>query len=420
MPATLLLVAGISATAATVVVLVRVRHPSVLSFPVMMAGWLTGEYPSFHFIAQAIVAGGLAAAGALDETRGIIGLVLVGCSMLGLVRVRQLARRAAPTAEAALRAGLGDDYLARLSTDHRCRLRTGDERRSPRNPVSFDKSGLAVTTDIAYGEHPRRNLLDIYRPTDMPAGAPVVVQIHGGAWIIGHKQQQAQPLLHRLARSGYVCVSINYRLGPRFRFPDQIIDVKRAIAWVREHIEAYGGDPSTIILTGGSAGGHLSSLAALTPCRREWQPGFEDADTSVAGCVEFYGPPDFVDRYGIRGRMAALRPFLERMVMPDKLAGDRALWDAASPVTHVGPDAPPFFIIQGSHDVLVWREEARDFRDRLRNASRRPVVYWEVPGAQHAFDTLNSVRSAAAVDAVERFVGWIAAMSEVVAKEESR
>jgi len=417
MTATLLLLVGLSTAAATFVALVRVRHPSALSFPVMMAGWLTGEYPLFHLTGQAIVAGLLIVGGALEETRGVIGIVLVVLSMLGLLRVQHVARSAAPTAEAALRTGLGDDYLDRLSAASRARLRTEGDPRTSRNPVSFDRSSLTISTDIAYGPHPKRHLLDIYRPADMPAGAPVVIQIHGGAWIIGHKQQQAQPLLHRLARSGYVCVSINYRLGPTFRFPDQIIDVKRAIAWVRENIEQHGGDPSTIILTGGSAGGHLSSLAALSAGRRELQPGFEDADTSVAGCVPFYGPPDFADRHGIRGRMAAMRPFLERMVMPDKLADDPESWDAVSPITHIGPHAPPFFIIQGTHDVLVWKEEARDFQTRLRDVSRRPVVYWEVPGAQHAFDTLNSVRSGAAVDAVERFVGWVAATSTILDEE---
>ena len=85
------------------------------------------------------------------------------------------------------------------------------------------------------------------------------------------------------------------------------------------------------------------------------------------------------------------------------------LWDKVSPITHVRADAPPFFIIQGANDVLVWREEARQFADALRAVSHQPVVYWEVPGAQHAFDTFNSRRSWVAVDAVERFVGWVEA-----------
>jgi acetyl esterase/lipase len=80
-----------------------------------------------------------------------------------------------------------------------------------------------------------------------------------------------------------------------------------------------------------------------------------------------------------------------------------------SPINHVRPDAPPFLIIQGGLDVLVWREENRRFAELLAEASEAPVVYWEVPGAQHAFDTFNSRRSAIAVDTCEQFAGWVVA-----------
>jgi len=89
--------------------------------------------------------------------------------------------------------------------------------------------------------------------------------------------------MSHLAELGWVCVAINYRLSPRSTWPDQIVDVKRALAWTKEHIAEYGGDPDWVAITGGSAGGHLSSLAALTPNDPQFQPGFEDADTSVAG-----------------------------------------------------------------------------------------------------------------------------------------
>ena len=97
------------------------------------------------------------------------------------------------------------------------------------------------------------------------------------------------------------------------------------------------------------------------------------------------------------------------MVMPRTRGDDPELWELVSPISHVGSDAPPFCIIQGANDVLVYREETRRFADELRAASDQPVVYWEVPGAQHAFDTFNSVRTAVAVDAVETFIGYVLA-----------
>ena len=111
--------------------------------------------------------------------------------------------------------------------------------------------------------------------------------------MIGNKRGQAHPLMSHLAELGWICVAINYRLSPRSTWPDQIVDVKRAIAWTKEHIAEYGGDPDWIAITGGSAGGHLSSLAALTPNDPRFQPGFEEADTRVQAAVPFYGVYDF-------------------------------------------------------------------------------------------------------------------------------
>jgi acetyl esterase/lipase len=221
--------------------------------------------------------------------------------------------------------------------------------------------------------------------------------------VIGNKEQQGKPMLLHLARRGYIGVSINYRLAPRHRWPAQIVDVKRALAWVHEHIAENGGDASFVAVSGASAGGHLAMLAALTPGEVAWQPGFEAADTSVDACIPIYAPFDLTDRAGIRGR-GALRRFLEPMVMTTALAADTAGWRAASPVWRVAPGMPPCFVVQGCNDTLVLREESQHFVDELALCTHAPLVYAEVPGAQHAFEVFNSVRSRAFVDAVARFL----------------
>jgi acetyl esterase/lipase len=124
----------------------------------------------------------------------------------------------------------------------------------------------------------------------------VLIHIHGGAWIIGKKNQQARPLLRHMARSGWLCLDINYRLAPNNRFPAMMTDILRAIAWARDHVADYGGDPGRIFLTGGSAGGHLTALAALVHDDASLKPGFEAADCSVTGAVPLYGRYDFLDR----------------------------------------------------------------------------------------------------------------------------
>ncbi|MFI0353250.1 alpha/beta hydrolase [Actinomadura sp. 9N407] len=113
--------------------------------------------------------------------------------------------------------------------------------------------------------------------------------MHGGHYDGGHKNSQSLPLIYRLAGQGWVCVSANYRLRPEFQHPDHLIDLKRVIAWVREHAHEYGADPTTLFVAGSSAGGHMAGLAALTQNDPAFQAGFEDADTSVTGAIYLNG-----------------------------------------------------------------------------------------------------------------------------------
>ena len=260
--------------------------------------------------------------------------------------------------------------------------------------------------DIRYADDHARHVLDIYRPRGGCARAPVLLQIHGGGWVMGNKHEQALPLIHHLAARGWVVVTPNYRLSPRARFPDPLVDCKRALAWVRRNIAAQGGDPSFIAVTGGSAGGHLAALLALTANDPRLQPGFESADTTVAAAVPFYGVYDFTDRHALKGSGTGMVEWLEKTVMPCPAAADAALWDLASPIMQVRRDAPPFFILHGTHDSLASAAEARLFADRLRSVSQNPVVYAELPGAQHAWDVFRSVRAIESVHAVTRFLEW--------------
>ena len=265
-----------------------------------------------------------------------------------------------------------------------------------------------VGRDISYGDAGVRNHLDVWKRADLPndAKAPVLFQVHGGAWMVGMKEGQAETLMAHLAERGWVCVTANYRLSPRATWPDHIVDVKRALAWTKATIAEHGGDPDFVVITGGSAGGHLASLAALTPHVTDFQPGFEDADTSVAAAVPFYGVYDFVNRHGTS--RADMQPFLEsRRVQVGHEATTGLGGNRHPPSRHVGPHAPPFFALHGDNDSLVPVEQARTFVDELRKESTQPVVYAELPGAQHAFEILPSIRAYAAAHAVERFLAVV-------------
>jgi acetyl esterase/lipase len=249
----------------------------------------------------------------------------------------------------------------------------------------------------------RRLKLDVYMPaaaTDKPRGA--IVQVHGGAWVMGSRREQGIPLVSHLAANGWVGFNVDYRLSPRATWPAQIVDVKRALAFVREHADEWAVDPSFVAVTGGSAGGHLSALAALTPGDPAFQPGFEQSDTSVAAAVPFYGIYDLLDEEGVH--IKALHQVLERLVLKVRRRDDPERFRAASPLHRVSPAAPPMFVVAGENDTLIGVEEPRRFVARLRELSREPVLYAEMKGGQHAFDLVPSWRSVPVMEAVERFL----------------
>jgi acetyl esterase/lipase len=273
--------------------------------------------------------------------------------------------------------------------------------------VPLKGRSVEATRNLDYwGDGRKRHRLDVYRSRlAPPVGAPVMVYIHGGAWMIGEKREQGKPMMYELVARGWVCVAINYRLSPKATWPDQIVDAKRAVAWVKEHIAEYGGDPSFVAVSGGSAGGHLCALLALSTGDPAFQPGFESADTRVDACVPFYGVMDLTGtdeesaHYG-----SGLLDLLEKRIMKTSAAEHPELFRAASPTYRVRADAPPFFVLQGQNDTLVPVEEARTFVAALRAVSRAPVAYAELPLAQHAFDILASLRCQATTNGVAAFL----------------
>jgi acetyl esterase/lipase len=371
-------------------------------------GWLTSELPLHAIGGQALVAARYAAKGGLRTPSGLVGLGLSIESWGTLVRLWNQAADAPRVFEQALRDGLGDEL-----DEGRDPLPAVDRsivrRRLVSGPFANHAKPWRRARNLSYGAFGKRNQLDIWAREDLPRDgkAPVLLQVHGGAWIIGDKEQQATPLLAHMAERGWVCVAINYRLSPRSTWPDHIVDVKRAIAWIKANIADHGGDPDFVAITGGSAGGHLSSLAALSPNEPEWQPGFEEAETSVVAAVPFYGVYDWTNRDGTG--MADMEDFLGRTVLKSRIDDDRATWDKASTMSWVGPDAPPFMVVHGSNDTLVPVEQARSFVAMLRAESKQPVVYAELPGAQHAFEVFDSRRTLATVGAAHRFLAAVRA-----------
>ena len=383
------------------------RAPFARSGPASVPSFAFGlpgsELPRQHMAAHAASAAWAIARGAHRTAAGKLGLALTAASIATLWKVHQQSTDAEQLVERALLDQLGDGYRSRMAESPAEATTT----KLPTYPTPAVRRRYVDGGHIEYGEFGRRTTLDVWKRPDLPADAkaPVLVQIHGGAWVLGDKEGQAYPLLAHLAERGWVCVSVTYRLSPRATWPDHIVDVKGALAWVKENIADHGGDPGWVAITGGSAGGHLCALAALTPNDPQFQPGFEGADTSVQAAVPFYGVYDWTNRDGT-GR-DDLFPLLTDRVVKQPYESAREIYEQASPMTHVGEQAVPTMILHGTNDSLVPVQQARAMVDMLRAASPQPVVYVEYPGAQHAFDVFAGNRTNAAVAGIERFLNVV-------------
>ncbi|HEY2167437.1 MAG TPA: alpha/beta hydrolase [Jatrophihabitantaceae bacterium] len=379
------------------------------SVPAFFAGWLTAELAPQLLAATALDTGvhlsrraatgvrgrgeALALAAALANAGGLAALVAAGGKAKGEV-------------QRALAEALGPDYALHLGhpTDP---ADLATPWRQLMMPFRMHNIDVVTERNLAYAPGGRRFTLDVYHHRDMPTGLPVLLQVHGGAWMIGNKEQQGLPLMLQMASHGWVCVAINYPLSPRARWPAHLVALKRATAWIRENIARFGGDPSFVAVTGGSAGGHLAAMLALTAPDRTLQPGFEDADTSVQACVPHYGVYDFTAESGSKHSQQTV----DSLLRPRVMARDARYpedYRAASPISRIdgAGDIPPFFVLHGRNDTLVPVAEARAFVDKLRAASHNPVAYAEISGAQHAFDIFPSIRSAHVVRGVQRFLDW--------------
>jgi acetyl esterase/lipase len=385
------------------------------SVPAFFSGWLTGELAPHLSALTALDATVHTARHGVHSRRDALGLLAAGANLAAYAALVGRGRRAAGEIEDALVEALGAGYREAIVRDP-----LPDDVTAPLSslalPFLMRDLNVTRTRDIAYAPGGRRFHLDVVHPreTPPPGGAPVLLQVHGGGWVIGRKQQQAIPLMLHMAARGWVCVDVNYPLSPRARWPEHLIALKRAIKWIREHAGEYGADPSFLAVTGGSAGGHLAAMVALSSDDPSLQPGFEDVDTSVQACVPFYGMYDFTDESGTKYSRQRIDALLRPMVM----ARDAKYPDdyrAASPLFRASETSPPFFVLHGSNDTLIPAADARAFVARLREVSKNPVGYAELAGAQHAFDVFTSFRSAGAVRGVARFLEWCHATRESAA-----
>jgi acetyl esterase/lipase len=258
--------------------------------------------------------------------------------------------------------------------------------------LSACQGPAAVHADVPYDERfGEATSMDVYEP-DGDGPHPGVMFIHGGAWAAGSKDEYTDAA-KRLARSGYVTATINYRLTPEGTYPRNVQDCVCALAYLRAKATTYKLDVNRIALIGYSAGGHLASLIGVST----------DDDMHAPDCAwGRTGPPRAVVAgagvHDLRGsNLQSLFGASEHDVP--------ALYAHASPITHVHANAPPYLFIHGTDDWMIQKEQAFAMRDALALAGNDARVY-EVAGGGHVLQGSSSQMTVEESDLTSE--GWIA------------
>jgi acetyl esterase/lipase len=231
--------------------------------------------------------------------------------------------------------------------------------------------GCDYRPEVVYGTGGGRDLkLWLYaRPGER---SPGIVFIHGGGWVGGHPFMLVR-MAAAMAERGYVTATIEYRLSTETTFPGPLSDAKCAVRWMRANADEIGLDPSRLAVAGGSAGGHLAALVALTPGRHEGDGGHDDFASDVRAAVLF--------NPGLDLRLTG-DPTLDGIVT--QLLGeptDERIAEA-TPLTHVTSASPPFLTRVGDRDRITPASTCERFHGLLDDA-RVPNRLDVLPGLDH-------------------------------------
>jgi acetyl esterase/lipase len=238
---------------------------------------------------------------------------------------------------------------------------------------------IRVERDVKFLAEGRKQKADLYFPLEIPKDTkmPAVVLIHGGGWVGGKRNAQREINIgSTLARNGYVMMSIDYVLADKKQavWPTNLWDCKTAVRWLRKNAERLGVDPERIGVMGGSAGGHLAAMVALTTPADGLDPAgpFGDVSCRVKCCVDFYG-------------IADIGTYHNATMLGKTFAEAPELYRAASPVTYVRSNSPPVLICHGTADTTVNPKQSELFDEALTRAGVEHHLEI-IPGAVHSFD----------------------------------
>ena len=272
--------------------------------------------------------------------------------------------------------------------------------------------------DIPYASLSPSQKLDIYLPDEGSGPFPVIVAIHGGAFMGCDKaDMQVLPMLTGLKR-GYAVVSINYRLSWQARFPALVQDAKAAVRWIRANANQYFLDAKRISAWGGSAGGYLATMlgvSARVPELEDLSLGNPEQSCDVQAVVSWYGPTNFLNMDALLAESGLLPPegfrhseanSPESLLLGARITTIPERVRAANPEIYIRPDAPPFFLQHGRADAVVPYQHSLQLAEKIKKTIGKERVQLELlDGATHADPCFESPENVNKVlDFLDRFL----------------
>ena len=246
-------------------------------------------------------------------------------------------------------------------------------------------AGASSTRTVTYCVEGGQVLdMTLFAPSTVGTSRPAVLEVHGGGWQHGTRMLSlpGSGAEADLVGAGFVVASIDYRLAPANPWPDQIVDVKCAVRYLRAHADDLGIDPDRIAALGTSAGGQLVSLLGTTGSSALWDTGpYPDESSAVDAVVDEFGPADLDTGRWPAGSIAMIhRVFGAVPGTPSPVLAQ------ASPVAHVSAGDPPFLIVQGTDDQVVPMAQSEQLAAQLRT-DHVPVELVLVDGGRHGLET---------------------------------
>ena len=256
--------------------------------------------------------------------------------------------------------------------------------------------GAGQQATVTYCNHEKAHISE---PTALHGPAPTAVYVHGGSWISGNFDTGGfliKKIGPDLTSHGFVVVSIDYRLGPSAHWPDQIVDVKCAIRYLRANAHQLNIDPDEIGAWGQSAGGHLVGLLGTAGPSAGWDVGaYTDESSKVQAVVDMAGPSDLLTMGNQGDSFTVAETFVDLLGrVPKKQIG--ADLRAASPVTYIAPGDPPFLLMHSTDDEIVYPQQSQEMSWDLA-ANKVPHELVMVDGGGHEFDNPGEQPTEAAI-----------------------